>query len=65
MRKALALVLVALLGLAAGCGSGKNKSKPGGHVPPPQQTSSTQKTGTPSTPANRGHTTTAAGTTNG
>ena len=59
MRKIVALVVVAALGFAAGCGSGKNKSNPTINQPPPQPTNSTQKTGTPSTPANTGRTTTA------
>jgi hypothetical protein len=59
MRRAAALVLCALVGLAAGCGSGKNGSSPGGKVPPPHPTTG-GKTGTPTGPTNTAHTTTSA-----
>ena len=62
MRRVLALSVLALAGFAAGCDSDNepNKISPTIDQPPPQPTVSTQKTGTPSTPANTGRTTTAS-----
>ena len=60
MRTTLVLVLCAVAGFLAACGSGsKSPSTPTGTVPPPQPT--TGKTGTPSTPSNTDRTTTQAG----
>jgi hypothetical protein len=61
VRKTLALVLIAVVGFAAACGSGRNKS-PAGTVPPPQPTTS-GKTGTPAGTTNTARTTTAETTT--
>ena len=57
------LVLVGVAGFGVGgCGSDSNepdKTSPTINQPPPQPTTSTQKTGTPSTPSNTDRTTTA------
>jgi hypothetical protein len=50
------IVVCAVTGFAAACGSGKNHSTPGGTVPPPQPT--TGKTGTPAGQTNTARTTT-------
>jgi len=57
VRRTLALLLCGLVGFAASCSSGKNHTKPSGHLPTPQPT--TGKTGTPSGPSNTNRTTTA------
>jgi hypothetical protein len=58
-RKTFALVGIAVVA-GAGCGGGTHKSKPSGHLPPPQPTSSV-RSGTPTGPSNTTHTTTSAG----
>jgi hypothetical protein len=55
VKPALCIVLCAVGGFLAACGSGKNHSQVG-TVPPPQPT--TGHTGVPSTPSNTNRTTT-------